>query len=131
MAFQLLGKAAVLRIHARQIELHGGLAGVRDDGLLESALSRAENLLHYGGDRVALHEVVATTAFGLARNHPFLDGNKRTSLVVATTTLALNGRPLQTTGTPVLGVWQSLAAGQLSESALAEWIASNAAPEPR
>jgi death-on-curing protein len=79
----------VLAIHDEQVAEHGGGAGVRDEGLLESALSRPQNL--FGYETAALPQLAAAYAYGICKNHPFVDGNKRTSLVVAELFLALNG----------------------------------------
>lgn len=127
MQFALLAKSEVLRIHEEQIEEHGGLVGVRDDGLLESALARAENLLFYGSRDVTINDVAASLAFGLAQNHPFLDGNKRTSLVVCLTTLQLNGITIDVASVELLATWQSLAAGLITEEALSIWLRDRSA----
>ncbi|GGD91103.1 death-on-curing protein [Aureimonas endophytica] len=123
----LLGKSDVLQIHAEQIAEHGGLAGIRDEGLLESALARADNLITYGR-AVGICDIAASLGFGLARNHPFLDGNKRTSLVVALTVLELNGRTVVVPPEQLLITWQALAAGDLGETALADWLRLNSQP---
>jgi len=81
--FKWLPKGAVLAIHARQLAEHGGATGVRDDGLLESALQRPQDKLAYEKPDAA--DLAAAYAFGIARNHPFVDGNKRTALVVSRT----------------------------------------------
>src|SRR5689334_15047157 len=105
-------------IHAEQIAEHGGLEGIRDQGLLESALARAENLAAYGKPDVC--DLAAAYAFGLARNHPFADGNKRTAFVVSVTFLILNGRDLTATEVDVVTTILKLAAGELPEAELAD-----------
>src|SRR2546422_11485639 len=85
---------AVREIHQRQIAEHGGSLGIRDEGLLLSALARPQNLLAYGEDP-DLAALAAAYAFGIARNHPFIDGNKRTALVTARTFLLLNDADLE------------------------------------
>ncbi len=80
--------------HKRQIAEHGGTDGTRDEGLLLSAMARSQNLLAYG-ENVDLPALAASYAFGIAKNHPFLDGNKRTAMVVAITFLRLNGFTLE------------------------------------
>lgn len=120
-----IAKSVVLAIHEQQIAEHGGTQGVRDIGLLESALARPQNLAAYGEpDIVAM---AAAYAFGIARNHPFLDGNKRTSYVVTRVFLSLNGLNVTADEATRLQVWLSLGAGNLTEEELAEWLRSNTA----
>jgi len=113
----------VLAIHDEQIAEHGGQAGVRDRGLLESALARPQNQFAYGD--LSLPRLAASYAFGISRNHPFLDGNKRTSLVVAELFLDLNGCELIATDVECVTTFLQLAAGDLTEEQLAEWIAAS------
>jgi len=120
-----VAKSVVLAVHEQQIAEHGGTQGVRDIGLLESALARPQNLAVYGEPDLAA--MAAAYAFGIARNHPFLDGNKRTSYVVTRVFLALNGLNLTADETTRLQVWLSLGAGDLTEEDLAEWLRSNTA----
>lgn len=109
-----------LAIHDRQLAEHGGLAGVRDSGALDSALARPVNQWTYGeDDRSAL---AAAFAFGIARNHPFSDGNKRTAWVLARLFLALNGVRITYEPLDAIRTVQSLAAGELSEDELADWF---------
>ena len=109
-----------LAAHAEQLAEHGGGEGVRDMGLFESAMARPRNLAQYAEpDAVAL---AAAYAFGLARNHPFVDGNKRTAAVVSETFLVINGFVLGATDAEVVVVFESLAAGELSEDELADWF---------
>jgi death on curing protein len=114
-----------LAIHDEQLREHGGLAGVRDAGLLYSALARPENLAAYGTPDAA--ELAASFAFGIARNHPFNDGNKRTAYVVTELFLALNGFDLRASDADAVLTFLALAAGELSEAALANWIRQNLA----
>jgi death-on-curing protein len=116
----------VLAIHDEQLAEHGGQSGVRDRGLLESALSRPQNQFAYGEH--ALPRLAASYAFGISRNHPFLDGNKRTSLVVAELFLVLNGSELTATDAECVTTFLHLAAGDLTEDQLTEWIAGHTAP---
>jgi death-on-curing protein len=113
-----------LAIHDEQLAEHGGQTGVRDRGLLESAKGRPMNQLAYGEHSLA--RLAASYAFGISRNHPFLDGNKRTSLVVAELFLVLNGLELTSNDTETVATFLQLAAGELTEEALAEWIEANA-----
>ena len=116
----------VLAIHEEQIAEHGGQPGVRDRGLLESALGRPRHQLTYGEPSIT--RLAASYAFGISRNHPFLDGNKRTSLVVAELFLELNGRELSASDAECVATFLQLAAGDLTEDQLADWIAAHSAP---
>ncbi len=109
-----------LAIHDRQIAEHGGIAGVRDERLLDSALARPVNQWHYGLDDAAA--LAAAYAFGIARNHPFADGNKRTAWVSARLFLALNGHVLEFVQQDAIETVLALAAGELSEEELADWF---------
>jgi death-on-curing protein len=116
----------VLAIHDEQLAEHGGQAGVRDRGLLESAKARPQNQFAYGEH--ALPRLAASYAFGISRNHPFLDGNKRTSLVVAELFLDLNGLELTASDAECVTGFLALAAGDRNEQQLTEWIAGHTAP---
>jgi len=107
--------------HKRQIAEHGGADGVRDEGLLLSAMARPQNLFAYG-ENVDIPALAASYAFGIAKNHPFLDGNKRTAMVVAITFLRVNGFNIEAPLPEVYTTFLSLAEGSLSEEELAEWI---------
>ena len=115
-----LGADVALAIHDRQLAEHGGGVGVRDYGMLESALGRPVNRWAYGEDD--LSTLAATFAFGIARNHPFIDGNKRTAWVVARLFLVLNGITLSYTPEDAVNTVLALASGDLSEEELAEWF---------
>lgn len=115
-----LNKEAVLAMHARQLAEHGGGAGVRDEGLLESALQRPLNKAAYGQPGAA--ELAAAYAFGIARNHPFVDGNKRTALVAARTFLLINRFQIAAPKEDRLKTFLALAAGEMTEDQLAEWF---------
>jgi len=109
--------------HAGQLAEHGGAEGVRDAGALESAMARAVNLGAYGEpDAAALG---AAYAFGIARNHPFVDGNKRTAAVIGETFLMLNGYRLDASDAELVVAILALAAGELSEDELADWFRSH------
>jgi len=114
-----------LAIHQRQLAEHGGINGVRDPGLLESAMSRPRQRFAYADPTPSIPALAASYAFGVARNHPFLDGNKRTAYVVCRTFLVLNGfdmiAPLEERYTKFLG----LAAGEVKEEELADWLKAN------
>jgi death-on-curing protein len=116
-----------LAVHDRQLAEHGGGEGVRDTALLESALARPRNRWSYGeDDRCAL---AAAYAYGIARNHPFVDGNKRTAWVFARLFLALNGVQLRFTPDDAIRAMLLLAGGELSEEQLAEWFRESVQPE--
>jgi len=109
-----------LAIHDRQLAEHGGAAGVRDQGLLESALGRPVNRWSYGENDIAA--LAAAYAFGVARNHLFIDGNKRTAWVLARMFLALNGHTLIFVPEDAIRTVLALAGGKLSEDELADWF---------
>jgi death-on-curing protein len=109
-------------IHHRQIAEHGGSEGLREEGLLLSALARPQNLFTYGEPAPDLASLAAAYAYGIARNHPFVDGNKRTALVAARTFLILNGVDLEATQDDKVLTFLNLAEGAISEEELADWI---------
>jgi death-on-curing protein len=111
-------------IHKRQLAEHGGSEGVRDPGLLDSALARAQNLFFYSSDEMSLSRLAAAYAFGIARNHPFVDGNKRTAFVVCMLFLKLNGCVTDASQEKLYDVFTSLADGSLSEENLWRWLES-------
>ena len=115
-------KEALIAIHHRQIAEHGGGEGLRDEGLLSSALARPQNLLAYGEPPPDLAALAAAYAHGIARNHPFVDGNKRTALVAARTFLLLNAVDLDATQDDKVLTFLALAEGAISEEELADWI---------
>jgi death-on-curing protein len=106
--------------HAEQLAEHGGGEGVRDPGALESAMTRPQNLAGYGDFDIA--DLAAAYAFGIARNHPFVDGNKRTAAVVSEAFLVLNGRVLTASDAELVVAFLALAAGELGEAELADWF---------
>ena len=112
----------IIAIHHRQIAEHGGGDGLRDEGLLSSALARPQNLLAYVEPPPDLAALAAAYAYGIARDHPFVDGNKRTALIAARTFLLLNGVNLEAGQDEKFLTFQSLAAGSLTEDELADWI---------
>ena len=113
-------EAAIVAAHTEQLAEHGGLPGVRDIGLLRSALARPLNLLAYGDPDAAA--LAAAYAYGIARNHPFADGNKRAALVAAEGFLFMNGYEVDATDGELVELIFSLAAGDLSEDELATWF---------
>jgi death-on-curing protein len=112
----------VIAIHQRQVSEHGGIEGLRDEGLLSSALARPQNLLAYAQPRPDLAALAAAYAYGIARDHPFADGNKRTALVAARTFLLLNGVNLEASQDEKYLTFFQLAQGTVTEEQLADWI---------
>lgn len=115
-----IDRAVILAIHEEQLAEHGGGVGPRDAGLLDSALARPVNLAHYGQPDVA--DLAAAYGFGIARNHPFIDGNKRTAFVATELFLALNGFALQAEDASCILTMLALAGGELDEAAFAHWL---------
>ena len=118
--------AAIVAIHDEQLAEHGGGAGLRDGGLLESALSRPVNLAAYGEPDVSA--LAASYAVGIAKNHPFVDGNKRTAFVAMELFLMLNGAVLVADDVNCVLTMLAVAAGEVDEAALADWIRQHIAP---
>jgi death on curing protein len=126
VSWQWLSKQAALVFHEETVTRHGGVHGVRDNGLLESALARPENLAAYGKPDAAA--VAAAYAFGVAKNHPFADGNKRTATVLMETSLALNGFDLTASDDGLLTTIVALAASEMTEEQLADWLRGHLRP---
>ena len=118
-----LDRAVCLAIHEMVLSQHGGLAGVRDEGLLESALEKPPNLLAYGSPTLA--ELAASYAAGIILNHPFIDGNKRTGFMLAATFLELNGQEFTAAEESVVENTLALAAGKVKEADYAAWLKTN------
>jgi death on curing protein len=111
----------VLRaVHDEQLAEHGGASGTRDEGLFDSALARPRHLVVYGEPDVA--DLAAAYGFGIARNHPFIDGNKRTAFVAVELFLELNGQELLADDAACVLTMLAVAAGQMDESAFARWL---------
>ncbi|HEX9321892.1 MAG TPA: type II toxin-antitoxin system death-on-curing family toxin [Xanthobacteraceae bacterium] len=110
-------------IHAEQLALFGGPAGIRDRGALESALGRPINRWHY--ENADMAQLAAAYAFGIARNHPFVDGNKRTAFAALMVFLRLNGISFAPPPPDATAAMMALAAGDIDEAGLARWIAAN------
>ncbi len=120
---QWISIATTNTIHEHQIRQHGGGSGVRDEGLFESALARPINAFSYGeGDLCAL---AASYAYGIARNHPFVDGNKRTAFVVSALFLQVNGLQLIADEATATHAVLMLAAGDFTEAEFAQWLRDN------
>ncbi len=116
-----LSRVVVDTIHADQLRQHGGLAGVRDENILESALARPRHKWEYD-PRSDLAVLAAAYAFGLVRNHPYRDGNKRIGFLALTTFLGINGCELDTTDADVVTTMLALADGSLTEVRLTRWV---------
>lgn len=121
-----LSRDLVLAIHDEQLARHGGAAGLRDAGLLESALARPLNLAAYGEPDIA--ELGATYALAIARNHPFIDGNKRAAFMALVLFLALNGVQFDPPEVEATMTMLSMAAGDLDDPAFIAWVRRHAAP---
>ena len=117
----------ILAVHDEQLAEHGGLRGIRDQGLLESALARPEHLAVYGTPDFA--ELAAAYGYGIARNHPFADGNKRTAFVATLLFLRLNGLDLAASDAEKVLTMLEVAAGSLDEKAFAGWIHHHNPPQ--
>lgn len=120
MNWRWIDKQALLLLHGESLAEHGGTAGMRDSGLLDSALARAPNLAACGEPDAAA--LAATYGFGIARNHPFVDGNKRAAFLSVGLFLAMNGYRLVTTQADATVVMLALAAGELDEAEFAGWL---------
>lgn len=121
-----IDREVILAVHDEQLAEHGGRSGIRDVGLLESALARPKQVAAYGTpDRC---DLAAAYGFGLAKNHPFVDGNKRTAFVAVELFLELNGATLTAVDADCVLTMLAVAAGDLDEAAFARWIRDRHAP---
>jgi len=121
-----VAKQALLLLHGESLAEHGGMMGIRDEGLLDSALERPRNQFAYGGVSDIV-QLAAAYAFGIARNHPFADGNKRAALISAGLFLRLNGKRLQADRVDAYRATMALAAGDIGEEEFAAWVRANSA----
>ncbi|TPJ24622.1 MULTISPECIES: type II toxin-antitoxin system death-on-curing family toxin [unclassified Mesorhizobium] len=120
MSWQFLSRRAVEAMHAEQLRRHGGAQGLRDENALESALARAENKANYGDPSV--EDLAAAYIFGIARNHAFVDGNKRTAMVAAGAFLIINGYDLMADNGTIYEFVMGVAAGQIDEPGAAAFF---------
>lgn len=121
-----MSRVVVDAIHDDQLREHGGLPGVRDENTLESALTRPQQKWHYA-DEIDLATLAAAYAFGLVKNHPYRDGNKRIGFLAMITFLGLNGHEFQATDAEVVTEMLAFAEGRVSEEQFADWIRIHAA----
>jgi death on curing protein len=121
-----LSATMIRAIHTSQVQEHGGSLGLRDKGLLDSALDRPRNRFHYEPE-ADLIDLAASYGFGLARNHPFVDGNKRVAFQAMYVFLGLNGLRIEAEEPEVVRIILALAAGELQERDLSEWLRQHTA----
>lgn len=120
MGWCWIDRAVAVAVHDQQLAIHGGSSGLRDEGLLDSALARPQNVAASGDPDLA--DLAASYAFGVARNNPFVDGNKRTALVVCETFIIDNAGRLHATEAELTVVFEALAGGNIAEDELADWL---------
>jgi death on curing protein len=125
MSWRWVDRRALMLLHAESLAEHGGGEGLRDEGLLESALARAENLAAYGSPDIA--DLAASYGFGLAKNHPFIDGNKRAAFLSVGLFLHLNGYRLRATQAEATLTMLGLAAGDITKPEFAAWLREHVA----
>ena len=128
MTYLWLRRDAVLAIHEVQLAEHGGLAGLRDAGLLDAALARPQQLVAYSQPVPDVASLAAAYGFSLVRSHPFVDGNKRTAFVAVELFLALQGYTLLAEDADCVRTMVALAADDLDESTFADWVRSQCQP---
>lgn len=121
-----IDRRALELLHDESLAEHGGAAGLRDEGLLESALARPRNLVAYGDPNV--HQLAACYGVGLAKNHPFIDGNKRAAFLAVGMFLALNGQRLGAPQGDATLTMLAVAAGQMDEATFADWLRKHCKP---
>ena len=121
-----IDNAVMLAVHQEQLAEHGGAGGIRDIGLFESAMAGPQQMAHYGAPDFA--DLAAAYGRGLARNHPFVDGNKRTAFVAVELFLALNGFELRSSDADCVTTMLAVAAGQMDEAAFARWLRQHSQP---
>lgn len=122
--YQWIDHKALRLLHEESLSMHGGSRGIRDNGLFESAMSRPKNLLHY--EKTAdIADLAASYAYGLAKNHPFVDGNKRAAFLAIGIFLGINDHHFTAPQVESITTIQAVAAGEINEKQLAEWIRSH------
>ena len=128
MSWRWISRPALLLLHGESLAEHGGAAGMRDEGLLDSALARPQNLVAYGSPDVA--DLAACYGVGVAKNHPFVDGNKRAAFLCVGLFLHLNGMRLHATQAEATLTMLALAAGEITEAEFATWLREHIQPRP-
>jgi death on curing protein len=123
-AFIWINQRMIMAVHDEQLAEHGGSTGLRDEGLLQSALGRPQNAAAYNDD-ADICTLAAACAYGLAKNHPFIDGNKRTAAVAMELFIELNGYKLTSTNVEGVIIMLKLAGGDMSEDELVAWLRKN------
>lgn len=126
MTWRWVSMAALILLHDESLAEHGGASGLRDEGLLESALARAENIATYGSPDLA--DLAAAYGVGLAKNHAFVDGNKRAAFLATGLFLMLNGQRLSTTQVDATLTMLAVASGDLDEPGFAQWLRGHVEP---
>ncbi len=127
MSWRWITKQGLLLLHAESLAEHGGGTGLRDEGLLDSALARPLNLAAYGEPDVAA--LAASYGVGIAKNHPFVDGNKRAAFLAIGLFLYFNGYKLKASQADATITMLAVAAGEIDEAALAKWLRAHTAPK--
>lgn len=117
-----ISEQVAITVHNRQLAQHGGMSGIRDNGLLQSALHRPKNFLAFSESSPDIASLAAAYGYGIVKNHPFVDGNKRTSYIVMRTFLILNGCDISATDEEKYRIWIAIASGEMTEAQLADWI---------
>lgn len=125
-----ISKKLAIAIHKRQLSEHRGADGVRDEGLLDSALGRPRHLFAYDDPTPSIPALAAAYTFGIAKNHALIDGNKRTAAVICETFLELNGYTLNASDAEMYPIFLGLAAGSVSEGDLIKWFAAHTLHDP-
>ena len=125
MSWRWIDKRLLLLLHDESLSMHGGASGMRDEGLVDSALARPLNIVAYGEPDVA--DLAAACGVGLAKNHPYIDGNKRTAFLAVGLFLRLNGQRLVASQTDATLTMLQVAGSELSEPAFADWLRKNMA----
>lgn len=126
MNWRWIDKQALVLLHDESLSLHGGASGIRDPGMLESALARPRNLDHYGTPDIA--DLASAYAMGLAKNHPFVDGNKRAAFLAVGLFLFLNNHRLTASPSEATLAVLALAAGEINDAGFARWLRTRIEP---
>ena len=121
-----IGLHVAQQVHVEQLVVHGGIRGVREPGLLESALARPRQTWNYSEPKPDMFALAASLAFGVCKNHPFLDGNKRTAWVLCRTLLRLNECDVEVSQSEIIDAVLALAAGETTEAGFAAWLRDHA-----